>query len=165
MYNSESFGSVENLSRTSRLTRAMFGAVLIGYTMQTTVSPLGWLAVLPLLAIFPVFSAITGWSPVIALVAKLKTNTVADTRLSTYTRVLLGAFGATAIGSVYVASAPLGALAVLPLIGIYPVLAAILGEEPLSALFAQQVSREEEFESVIHEPDHREHREEYRHAA
>ena len=143
MSNSECF---ENLSRSSRLTRVLFGTVLIGFTMQTAVSPLGWLAVLPLLAIFPVFTALVGWCPLKAIVARLKNNTVEDVRLSGYTRVLLGAFGVTAIGSVYLASGPLGAAALLPLIGIYPVFMAIIGEEPVSALFAHYASYEGEGE-------------------
>ena len=113
------------------------------------------------------FTALVGWCPLKAIVARLKNNTVEDVRLSGYTRVLLGAFGITAIGSVYLASGPLGAAALLPLIGIYPVFMAIIGEEPVSALFAHYASYEGEGEVQQDNKEfgRQEYTEDYRHAA
>ena len=53
---------IEDLSITARVTRAVTSAALIGLTMAQT-TPLGWLSVLPLLAVYPAFGAITGVSP------------------------------------------------------------------------------------------------------
>ena len=164
MINSK-FDKVENMSSSSRLTRILFGATLIGFTMHTSVSPLGWFAVLPLLAVYPIFTAITGWSPVKALVEKMKLRTVEDTQLSFPVRVLLGAIGIAAIASVYVTSGPLGSLVLLPLLGVYPLFMAILGEEPVSAIFARGLEPDSAEPVSIDGHDRGEYEGDYRHAA
>ena len=167
MFNSE---RVENLGQTSRVLRALTGAALIGVTMQSGAAPLGWLAVLPLLAIYPMFTAISGWSPLKALFGQsYQGREYSNGQLSTATRVILAATGVVAIGSVYTVSGPVGNLIILPLLGIYPVFTAILGEEPVTALISQNVSQtqdaaEEHFESESEEHDGHHHHE-YRHAA
>ena len=55
--------SIVNLGTAGRLARGLIGAVLIGVVMVQT-DPLGWLAILPLIAVYPIFSAITGVDPV-----------------------------------------------------------------------------------------------------
>jgi hypothetical protein len=56
--------TIQTLSRIQRFNRIAFGAVLIGITMATSTTPLGWLAVLPLLAILPIISGLIGFDPV-----------------------------------------------------------------------------------------------------
>ena len=163
--NSTDRNTVENLDTTSRVLRAVTGAGLILYTMSVSVTPLGWLAVLPLLAIYPMFTAITGWSPMRALFKVERNN--GDSQFSTTARVSLGVVGAAAIGSVYVVSGPLGGFAVLPLLGIYPVFLAIIGCEPFSTLTQSESESSEETAElqVITSTRTDHHAEDYQHAA
>ena len=54
----------ENLNGGQRLNRIIFGFALILFTMLTSTAPLGWYAILPLLATYPIFSGIYGNDPV-----------------------------------------------------------------------------------------------------
>ena len=55
----------ENLTLSQRLNRILFGAALIVITMLASATPLGWLAILPLLATYPIFTGIYGYDPVV----------------------------------------------------------------------------------------------------
>ena len=55
----------ENLTVSQRLNRILFGAAMIVFTMMASATPLGWLAILPLLATYPVFTGIYGTDPVV----------------------------------------------------------------------------------------------------
>lgn len=128
---------VENLDKNSRAVRLAIGAGLIAFVMTTPQAPLGWYAVLPLLAVFPVFTAIVGWDP---LKAFFQHSAVSRRALnfSRPVRWALGTLGVVLIGSVYVASyldVSLGAWMVLPIVAIYPVFAAIAGMDPVTALY------------------------------
>ena len=128
---------VENLDNQSRAVRALLGAGLIAVVMTTPEAPLGWYAVLPLLAIFPIFTAITGWDPVKAF---FRHATISHRALnfSGALRVIASVVGVSLIGSVYVASyldISLGVWTILPILGIYPVFAAIAGMDPITALY------------------------------
>ncbi|WP_455212527.1 YgaP family membrane protein [Kaarinaea lacus] len=128
---------VENLDKHSRVARGLLGAGLIAFVMTTPEAPLGWYAILPLIAILPIFSAITGWDPVKAFFRHSRINRWA-LHFSRPLRLLVGAVGVAMIGSVYVASymgASLGLLTILPILGIYPVFAAIAGMDPITALY------------------------------
>ena len=127
----------ENVDKDSRLVRGLLGAGLIAFVMTTPEAPLGWYAILPLLAILPIFTAITGWDPVKAFFQHSIISRHA-LHISRPVRWLVGAVGVAMIGSVYVASyigSSLGLLAVLPILGIYPVFAAIAGMDPITALY------------------------------
>jgi hypothetical protein len=92
---------------------------------------------LPLLAVYPLFTAITGWTPVKALFRHSSFSRQALS-FSRPVRFVVGAVGVALIGSVYVAAylgVSLGAWAVLPILGIYPVSAAIAGMDPITALY------------------------------
>jgi hypothetical protein len=133
----KSISEVENLDIHSRIVRALVGAGLIGYVLTTPIAPLGWLAVLPLLAIYPMFSAITGWDPVKAF---FRSASVArrGVDLSTTSRAVFAVAGLALIGSIYgfaAAGVTPGVFAVLPIIGVYPMLAAITGIDPITALY------------------------------
>ena len=55
----------ENLSVSQRLNRILFGAAMIIFTMLASATPLGWFAILPLLATYPIFTGIYGTDPVV----------------------------------------------------------------------------------------------------
>jgi len=57
----------ENLTTSQRVNRILFGAAVIVFTMLVNVAPLGWIAILPLLATYPIFAGIYGNDPVTAL--------------------------------------------------------------------------------------------------
>ena len=127
---------VENLPKVSRLFRALFGAGLIAFVLTTPAAPLGWYAILPLIAVYPIFTAITGWDPMKAFFQHpwLTQRALQFTKPVRYT---VAAIGVALVGSVYVAAyfnTTLGLLAILPIIGIYPVFAAIAGMDPITAL-------------------------------
>jgi hypothetical protein len=128
---------VENLDKHSRALRLLIGAGLIAFVMTTPQAPLGWYAVLPLLAIFPIFTAIIGWDPLKALFLHSGFSRRA-LNFSRPVRWVVGATGVALIGSVYVAAylgVSLGLLMVLPIVGIYPLFAAIAGMDPVTALY------------------------------
>lgn len=128
---------VENLDTHSRAVRALVGAGLIVFVMTTPEAPLGWYTILPLLAVYPIFSSITGWDPVKAFFRHPNISRRA-LHFSGLLRVVAGVLGVSLIGSVYVASylgTSLGVFAVLPILGIYPVFAAIAGMDPVTALY------------------------------
>ena len=54
----------QNLTTNQRLNRIFIGSVLIVSTMLIGLVPLGWFAVLPLLATYPIFAGIYGYDPV-----------------------------------------------------------------------------------------------------
>ena len=128
---------VENLDGQARIVRGVVGIGLIAFVMTTPDAPLGWYAVLPLLAIVPIFSAITGWDLLKHLLRHAGFSRRA-LNLSAAVRWMLGAVGVAMIGSVYAAAyldITLGLLTVLPILGIYPVFAAIAGMDPITALY------------------------------
>ena len=57
--------SYENLNGGQRINRILLGAALILFTMLVSVTPLGWYALLPLLATYPIFTGIYGSDPVV----------------------------------------------------------------------------------------------------
>ena len=61
----------ENLDRVGRFGRAVVGAALIAAVMAHPGTYVGWLSVLALVAVYPMFEAITGFSPVRAAFAWL----------------------------------------------------------------------------------------------
>lgn len=128
---------VENLRNVSRAIRGVIGVGLITFVMTTPAAPLGWYALLPLLAVYPIFTAIIGWDPAKAF---FQNPAVASRglQLSKPARLVLGVTGVSLIGSVYVAAffgGSLGLLAILPIMGIYPIANAITGVDLITALY------------------------------
>lgn len=108
-----------------RAVRIIAGAALIGSVFVVGEYPLGWLALLPLLGIYPLYSGLTGAASLHSVLA----DQLAAYRLAYFTA------SAALIGSVFVISAaPLGDFAALPLIGAYVALCALLGRSPLAAM-------------------------------
>lgn len=56
--------NIYQLKTSQRINRVLVGTVLILATMLTPVSPLGWIAVLPLVATYPIFCGMFGFDPV-----------------------------------------------------------------------------------------------------
>lgn len=128
---------VENLPTASRVIRGVIGAGLIAFVLTTPEAPLGWYALLPLLAVYPMFTAIIGWDPIKAFFQRPAVARL-GLQLPMPARYVLGATGIALIGSVYVAAlldSTLGLLAILPIVGIYPVFAAMTGLDPITALY------------------------------
>ena len=55
--------NTQELNIVQRVNRVLIGAVMIIATMLAPFAPLGWLAVLPLLATYPIFAGMFGFDP------------------------------------------------------------------------------------------------------
>ena len=58
--------TVRELSTLQRINRILIGAVMIITTMVLPVAPLGYLALLPLVATYPVFAGMFGYDPLMS---------------------------------------------------------------------------------------------------
>jgi len=54
---------INELNTMQRVNRVLIGAVMIIATMAAPITPLGWLALLPLIATYPVFAGMFGYDP------------------------------------------------------------------------------------------------------
>ena len=55
--------NINELTVMQRVNRVLIGAVMIIATMVAPVTPLGWLALLPLIATYPIFAGMFGYDP------------------------------------------------------------------------------------------------------
>jgi hypothetical protein len=55
--------NINELTVMQRVNRVLIGAVIIIATMAAPIAPLGWLAVLPLIATYPIFTGMFGYDP------------------------------------------------------------------------------------------------------
>lgn len=119
----------DTLTSFERAARIVIGAVLMSSVFFAE-GPLDWAAVMPLLAIYPLLTGVMGREPL----RELLTQGSISYRASQF------AIGAALVGSVFAAghftAVPLGEFMMLPLVGIYYVLAGIMGRSPL-ALFEE----------------------------
>lgn len=53
--------------------RILFGSALIAVSLFAPVAPLGWVALLPLLATYPIFAGLYGYDPLLHMVKRLFT--------------------------------------------------------------------------------------------
>lgn len=121
-----------DLTAVERFTRAAAALVLLLYPMLTAQPTLGLIALLPLIAIYPMFTAVVGWDPV----RYVLTNSEAVGINQKVARTGLVIIGTGLIGATMLTSVnPLGGLAVLALLGTLPLFIAIFGENPVTALF------------------------------
>lgn len=119
------------LSTSQRVARAGAALVMLFYPMTTAASPLGLIALLPLIAIYPMFSAIVGWDPVRYVLYGDNDWCISQTVARAGLIVIgTGLIGATLLSEAY----PMGGLVILALVGTLPIFVAILGENPVSAL-------------------------------
>ncbi|MGD8573161.1 MAG: DUF2892 domain-containing protein, partial [Gammaproteobacteria bacterium] len=70
----------QNMGDGDRVIRFVAGALLIGFTMGAAVEKLGWLSVLPLVAIPVIMTAILNWDPLYGL---FNISTVKENRIKT----------------------------------------------------------------------------------
>ena len=68
------FSLSPNIGIIDKSVRYVVGAALIGVMLMATPTPVGWLVLLPLVAIPIVISAISGWDPIYALLQKRPTS-------------------------------------------------------------------------------------------
>jgi len=130
--NIQSCGLQGDLTNTQRYARAAAALIMLGYPMVTAAAPLGIVAILPLLAIYPMFTAVVGWDPVRYVLNDSRqtlgvNQTVARTGLVVVGTGLIAATMLTTVN-------PIGGIAILALLGILPIFVAIFGENPFSAL-------------------------------
>ena len=59
--------NINELTVLQRVNRVLIGAVMIVATMAAPIAPLGWLAVLPLIATYPIFAGMFGYDPLTSL--------------------------------------------------------------------------------------------------
>jgi len=122
----------ENLSPISRAIRIIISMSFIGISMSVP-GPLSILFLLPLLAIYFFATGLLAWDPVNELFRHEKPGAI---RMGKILRTIYGLTGALLISSVFVSPvAPLGWLAIMPLIAVYPVFGAIAGLDLLDAAF------------------------------
>lgn len=134
-----------DLTRSERTARATAALVMLVYPMITSAAPLGFIALLPLIAIYPMYSAIVGWDPIRYVLSSLESRGISRT----VARTGLGVIGTGLIVTTMVTNvSPLGGLAVLALVGILPIFVAIFGENPVTALFENK-QHSEQFDQEI----------------
>lgn len=117
--------SMKSLTFTERILRVAVGSTLIGSIFTTAGTVLEWEVMLPLLGSYAVVSGMTG----IGIV-----RSFLDDQPALYRSFQL-LLSAVLIGTVFVVNtAPLGLMVLLPMMGIYTALAALLGQSPVNAL-------------------------------
>jgi hypothetical protein len=128
-----------DLTSSQRVARAAAALVMLIYPMVTVTSPLGFIVLLPLIAIYPMFTAIVGWDPVGYVFASIEES---DWISKTVARVGLGIVGTGLIlATMLVSVNPLGGFAILALLGIAPIFLAIFGENPIKVLFESRETK------------------------
>lgn len=115
------------LSTISRVSRLVAGSVFIGVVMSID-SQLGYLALLPLLAIYPILTGIIGEDPLDKLFANWKGGFEGEC-FSPSSRAALIALGGVAIGVMMLSPENVGMRAVLALASVYPILSGLFGED------------------------------------
>lgn len=153
MTNSTSHNEYDNhgdLSKSERTARASAALIMLIYPMITSAAPLGLISLLPLIAVYPMYSAIVGWDPVRYVLGNLESKGVS--RL--VARAGLGIIGTGLIATTMLANvSPLGGLVVLSLAGILPIFIAIFGENPVTALFETQQASEQFGQNIDQKQD------------
>lgn len=124
-----------DLTRAERFARAGAALIMLVYPMITSTTPLELIALLPLIAVYPMYSAIVGWDPVRFVLQNLESKGISRF----VARAGLGVIGTGLIAATMLTSmTPIGGLAVLALLGILPIFVAIFGENPVVALFESE---------------------------
>ncbi len=117
----------------NRISRVLIGIGLIGGVMAAPAfieSPLGYLMLLPLLGLYPLMTGLLGEDPIDGLLTRYLGG-YSDHRLRPSSRVALLAVGAGAIGIILFRPELGGELAWLSLVGIYPLMLGLFGEDLL----------------------------------
>lgn len=123
-----------NITVIDRTIRVFVAIVMLGYPMVTETSPLDVLALLPLIAIYPMFTAIVGWDPIQFAKETSELNEKTNL-LSAVSRIVLVGVGVMMILATLTSPGNfVGWYSLLALFAIVPVMIAIMGENPIRAL-------------------------------
>jgi hypothetical protein len=116
---------INTLTFVERVLRVTVGSAFIGSIFTATATVLDWQVVLPLLGSYAVVSGMTGTGIL---------RSFLDSRPALYRGVQI-ALSVGLISTVFIDNtAPLGLIAILPIIGIYAAFAALLGQSPVNAV-------------------------------
>lgn len=121
------------LTTAARVRRIVIGSVFIGIVMGTT-GPLGYLTLLPLLAVYPILTGLMGEDFLDGLLASWKGG-FEGACFRPSTRVALLVLGAGAIGAMMVSPENVGLRALLAIAALYPIMAGLFGEDLISLAF------------------------------
>ncbi len=126
----------QNLNRSQRASRMLVAVSLLGVTISAPAGALGGLAVLPLVAIYPLITAVLGWDPIFEMFG-WGAGDIADGKLGHASHVELALTGIVLIGGVLVApEAAAAGFSVLALAGIFPLVSALIGADLLQPMVA-----------------------------
>lgn len=118
------------LSTPSRVSRVVVGSLFIGIVMSSN-GQLGYLTILPLLAIYPILTGIMGEDPLDYLFADWKGGFEGEC-YNPSSRIALVGLGGLAVGAVMLSPENVGIRAFLALVSVYPILAGLFGEDLFS---------------------------------
>jgi hypothetical protein len=121
------------LSTSARVRRIVTGSIFIGIVMGTT-GPLGYLTLLPLLAIYPILTGLMGEDFLDGLLANWKGGFEGEC-FRPSTRVALLGLGVAAIGAIMLSPENVGVRALLAIAAVYPIMAGLFGEDLISRAF------------------------------
>jgi hypothetical protein len=123
-----------NISIGERIARAAVAISMLFYPMLMAESQMEWIALLPLVAIYPMFTAVVGWDPIL-FVIETGEQAGRSRQVRMTARIVLASVGALMIAATLtVPTERIGLYSLPALFGIWPVFIAILGENPLLAL-------------------------------
>jgi len=140
------------LSITSRVVRLIVGGIFIGTVMGSD-GQLGYLTLLPLLAIYPILTGIFGEDPLDYLAGNWKGGFEGEC-FSPSNRIALVGLGALAIAVMMLSPENVGIRAFLALVSVYPIMAGLFGEDLISvSLGLRSTQQEQEVMDGSH-PEH-----------
>ena len=138
MTNSINYKQIEgNITFAARIARAITAIAMLVYPMLAPGSPIDFVALLPLIAIYPMYTAVVGWDPVAFVVALAKAQGKYK-QVQIASRVFLFSLGAVMIGATLMLATSaewLEVYSLMALAAILPICAAIMAENPLLALY------------------------------
>ena len=137
------------LNIVNRITRILVGTGLIGFTMAAS-GPLGYLTLLPLLAVYPLMTGLVGEDPIDGVVTHWLGG-YKDHCFRPSSRVALIAVGVGAIGIVMGNPQSVASLGWIGLVSVYPIMAGLFGEDLFSVVVSGQ-GRVESHRPVVSQP-------------
>ena len=118
------------LSTAARVRRIITGSVFIGIVLNAT-GPLGYLTLLPLLAVYPLLTGMIGEDPIDGLLANWQGGFEGEC-FRPSSRVALLVLGGAGIGALMMSPESVGIRGFLAIAAIYPIMAGLFGEDLLS---------------------------------
>jgi len=118
------------LSTASRVRRIIVGSAFVGIIMNIT-GPLGYLTLLPLLAVYPLLTGLIGEDPLDGLLANWQGGFEGKC-FTASSRVALLVLGGVAIAAMMMSPETVGIRALLAIMALYPIMAGLFGEDLVS---------------------------------